>query len=266
VMTSCPRFRRGWSGGAREFRDETRYGGRQRGGEPGRARCRRWIGPPRTCPKDGSENPGRSPRRPAASSSGCRPAWTAAARTAVWPDATARSPRTATRRPWAAWSARPRTLRRGVRSGVVRAVQVGWYRPEEWTGCRSARSAWRRGSPSCVACTGCCRTRTLFRCSLHCLAPKTCLTMRLTGFPQNSPATGQGRIYPPGPAGNRPDIVGVRQRLRHSRCAGHNDNLRPDQLRPKSWTQLPGPRSDLTRPGSYPTPIEVNLQFRMFLR
>lgn len=183
--TRCRRFRRGLRGCPRRLL--LGFGGRRLGGRGGvlaRARCRRWIGRPRTgCRRrGGSGRPGRSPRPV-----GCSWEWTAAVRTAGWPGATGRRPRTGTRwrRPRTARSPRTGTRRcRGVRTGVVRAGPVVGFPPQGSTGCRTATSARRRGSPSCVACTGCCRTRTLFRCSLHCLAPKTCLTIRLTGAPR----------------------------------------------------------------------------------
>jgi hypothetical protein len=154
------------------------FGGRRPGGRGGglaRARCRRWIERPRKgCRRrGGSGRPGRT-RRPV----GCSWGWTAVVRTAVWPGGTGHRPRTGTR------SRRQRTVRsprrgirhcRGVRTGVVRAGPVVGFPPQGWTGCRTATSARPPGSPSCVACTGCCRTRTLFGGSLHCLAPKTCL-------------------------------------------------------------------------------------------
>jgi hypothetical protein len=105
-------------------------------------------------------------------------------------------PRTATRcrRPWA-HSPRTGTRRCAVRSAVVRAERVVWIPRAEWTGCRSATSGRPLGSPSSGVCTGRCRTRTLFRCSLQSRAPTTflivevALTSRLTGAPQERPAT-----------------------------------------------------------------------------
>ena len=190
ARTRCRRFRRGLLGCPRRLIPG--FGGRRlggRGGGPARARCRRWIERPTRGyrRRGGSGHPGRSPRPV-----GCSWGWTVAARTAGWPGGTGHRPRTGTR-----WR-RPRTVRsprtgtrhcRGVRTGVVRAGPVAGFPPQGWTGCRTATSARRRGSPSCVACTGCCRSRTLFRCSLHCLAPKTCLVSRLTGAPQDGPAT-----------------------------------------------------------------------------
>ena len=194
--TRCRLFRRGLGCGARWLRRRRLLrdcGGRRRGGPggvPARVPCRRWTGQPRRgCRRPGaSVNPGRNPRpHPVA----CSREWTAGVRTAVWPGGTGRRPRTGIR-----WR-RPRTVRpprtgtrhyREVRTGVVRAGPVAGFPPQEWAGCRTATSARRRGSLSCVACTGCCRTRTLFRCSLHCLAPKTCLIIRLTGAPQDGPA------------------------------------------------------------------------------
>ena len=195
AMTKCRLSRRGPGCGRRRIRrrrPRLGFGGRRRGGRgegSARVRCRQWTGPPRKgCRRrGGSGRPGRSPRPV-----GCSWGSTAGVRTAVWPGGTGRRPRTGTRWP------HPRIVRlprsgsrrcRGVRTGVVRAGPVAGFPPQEWTGCRTATSARLRGSPSCVACTGCCRSRTLFRCSLHCLAPKTCLITRLTGTPQDGPAT-----------------------------------------------------------------------------
>ncbi|TDW15362.1 hypothetical protein EV650_6844 [Kribbella kalugense] len=114
-------------------------------------------------------------------------------RTAGWPGGTGcLRPRTGTRwtrRRTARWPRRATRRCCAVRSGVVRAVRAGWSPRAGWTGCRNATSVKLLGSPSCVVCTGRYRTRTLFLCSLQSRAPKTCLISRLTGAPQERPAT-----------------------------------------------------------------------------
>ncbi|TCO43878.1 hypothetical protein EV646_11170 [Kribbella antiqua] len=82
----------------------------------------------------------------------------------------------------------PRTeTRRAARTAAAPVGWAGWSRLGSTPYSRIGRCA-TSGSLSYVPCTGRCRARTLFRCSLHCLAPKTCL-IRLTGAPQDSPAT-----------------------------------------------------------------------------
>jgi hypothetical protein len=116
-----------------------------------------------------------------------------AGRTAGWPGGTGcRRPRTGTRwtrRRTARWPRRATRRCCAVRSGVVRAVRAGWSARAGWTGCRSATSVKLLGSPSCVVCTGRYRTRTSVRNSLQSRAPKTCLINRLSGAPQERPAT-----------------------------------------------------------------------------
>jgi hypothetical protein len=284
--TRCLRFRRGASVRPRRLAASLPpgflCGGRLGGpGEPGwglRGRCR-WVVPPRTGRRRWGAGwaPRGMPRRPGDSGDRrwcrgrCSWAGLRVGRTAGSPGGTGCCrPRTGTRCP-CPWVRSPRTGTRrcAVRSAAARGVRVAWIPRAEWAGCRNATSG-TPGSPSCAVCTGRCRTRTLFRCSLHSRAPKTCLiyetslTSRLTGAPQERPATGQGRnqvvfggsapardgaeppntTYPPRPAANRPDIVALGQRSSHTRCVRNNDihDVRPrSQLRPKSWTQLPGP-------------------------
>jgi hypothetical protein len=188
------RQRRRWFGSGR---DRPAFGGRRDGRWLGvRGRCRRWIGLPRRGCRQrvaaGRSGRWSSPRAARCRSARCSWAARRVGRTAGWPGATAYSrPRTAIR--WthqrSARPPRPATRRwDAARSGVARVVRAGCLPQAQSTGCRNATSV-RLESPSCAACTGRCRTRTLFRRSLHCLAPKTCAISRLTGAPQERPAT-----------------------------------------------------------------------------
>lgn len=196
--TRCRRSRRGL--GARLPRRPLRGRGRLDGlGTGVRSRCR-WTARPTTANQPVAYPTVRRthPCRPGqAHQVWCSWAARLAERTAAWLGATGcYRPRMATRcrRPWA-HSPRTGTRRCAVRSAVVRAVRVVWIPRAEWTGCRNATSGRPLGSPSSGVCTGRCRTRTLFRCSLQSRAPTTflvvevALTSRLAGAPQERPAT-----------------------------------------------------------------------------